>query len=44
MVEMLDEIFAEHEWIEDGKGSREALIPADVINRFARSDVLDADY
>ena len=33
-IEMPEKVFMEHEWVEDGKGYREALIPADVTNRY----------
>jgi hypothetical protein len=33
-LEIPDEVFAGHEWIEEGKQFREALIPAAVVNRY----------
>jgi hypothetical protein len=33
-VEMDEGVFAAHEWVEEGKGYREALVPAEVANRY----------
>jgi hypothetical protein len=33
-VEMPEHVVAEFEWIEAGKGFREFLVPADVVNRY----------
>ena len=31
-VDLPDELFEQYEWVEDGKGYREALIPAKIVN------------
>ena len=31
-----DDVFEKYEWIEEGKPYREALIPAEVLNRFGQ--------
>jgi len=33
-VEIPDEVFEEYEWVEEGKGYREALIRAEIVNRY----------
>jgi hypothetical protein len=33
-VEMDENVFAAHEWVEDAKSYREALVPAEVANRY----------
>jgi hypothetical protein len=38
-LEIPDEVFAEYEWIEDGKPFRESLIPACVVNAIGRPAV-----
>lgn len=40
-VEIPDELFAEYEWIEDGKPYREALIPAEKVNSLGRPKLID---
>jgi hypothetical protein len=35
------EIFMEFEWIEDEKGYREALIPAEIVNRFGPAQPIE---
>jgi hypothetical protein len=34
MVDLPDDVFAAHEWVEEGKPFRESLIPAEVVNRY----------
>jgi hypothetical protein len=36
-----EDVFAEYEWVEDGKPYREALIPADVLNGHGPLTVVD---
>lgn len=38
-----DEVFARYEWIEAGKPYREALVPADIVNRYGPPGVFTAD-
>jgi hypothetical protein len=38
------EVFAAHEWVEEGKPYREALIPADIINRCGTPRIEDCDH
>jgi hypothetical protein len=33
-IEVREPIFEEYEWVEEGKGYRESLIPADLANRY----------
>jgi hypothetical protein len=33
-VEIPEDVFADHEWMEEGMGYREALIPAELVNRY----------
>lgn len=34
IVEIPENVFVEYEWIEEGKPYREALIPAEIVNRY----------
>jgi hypothetical protein len=40
-LEMPEDLFAEYEWVEEGKRYREALIPADLANRQGRPRLID---
>ena len=40
VVEIPDDVFAGYEWREEGKSIREALIPADVVNRYGPATVV----
>jgi len=40
-VEVPEEIVAPYEWIEEGKGYREFLIPAEVLNQYGPPKVED---
>jgi hypothetical protein len=40
-VDLPEEVFAEYEWVEEGRFYREALIPAEVLNRFPRALVAE---
>jgi hypothetical protein len=48
-VEMDEDTFAAHEWVEDAKGYREALVPAEAANRYPvelvfRDEVEEAEW
>jgi hypothetical protein len=34
VIDLPEPVFAEYEWIEEGKGYREALVPAAILNRY----------
>ena len=40
-LEIPEELFAQHEWIEEFKTYREALIPAKLLNRYLQSASLE---
>ena|ERR1700722_20023862 len=40
-IDVPDELFAEYEWIKEGKGYREALIPASLVNRHGPARIAD---
>lgn len=42
-VEIPEEVVAEHEWVEDGKGYREFLVPAEVVNRYGPPEVFERE-
>lgn len=42
-IDIPDALFAEYEWIEEHKGYREALIPAEELNRYGPPTISDED-
>ena len=43
VLEIPAAVFEEYEWVEEGKGYREALVPAEILNRFG-PPTLAEDY
>jgi hypothetical protein len=43
-VEIPDDAFTKHEVVEEGRGYREAIIPAELVNRSGPPTVEDCDY
>src|SRR5438093_4209336 len=41
VLKIPDHVFCEYEWVEEGKPYREALIPADVLNRYGKPTIDD---
>ena len=41
VLEIPEEIFAEYEWAEEGKGYRESLVPVEVLNSFSPPKIAD---
>ncbi len=41
VIDISEEIFANYEWIEDGKTYREALVPAAILNALKRPEIVD---
>ena len=38
-VDVPEEVMAEWEWVEEGKGHREFLVPAEIVNRYGPPQV-----
>ena len=38
-IDIPEEVVSEFEWIEEGKGHREFLVPAEIVNRFGPPNV-----
>jgi hypothetical protein len=41
-IDIPENLFAEYEWVEEGKGYREALIPAALVNPYGPARIADA--
>ena len=42
-VDIPETMIAEYEWVEDGKPYREWLIPAEILNRYPVTEVVDLE-
>jgi hypothetical protein len=42
-VEIPEEVFAKYEWIQEGLGYREALVPAEIVNRYPAEPVSEQE-
>src|SRR5262245_8840384 len=40
-VEIAEEILTDYEWIEEGKPYREWLVPADILNKYGRIELVE---
>jgi len=36
-VEIAEEVVRAYEWVEEGKGVRESLVPTDIVNIYSRT-------
>jgi hypothetical protein len=43
LIDVPDELFAEYEWVEEGKGCRESLIPAALLNELPKPRKVEVD-
>jgi hypothetical protein len=44
LIEIPEGVFAECEWVEEGKPYRESLIPAAIVNRYGPPKIYDHDW
>jgi hypothetical protein len=42
-VDIPEEIVTDYEWVQDGIGYREFLVPAEVVNRYSKPEVVEDD-